>query len=352
MLRSFCAAVVSIMCTYPILSLGMELKKGTTATHERPAAIEADLLRQGNYIVKQLIAPGFEKLPLDRKLYAYYLTRAIDAGRDIVWGQMNKDALKLRGLLEEMWRNSETFSPMKKTAFAEYFYRVLANHCNFERRSNRKFVPEFLSRQDFADLATQASFSARKKGNYTNIESTFHQLESLIFDEDEKSRLLAIPPDDLVADSNSNFYSDGVSLMDLDLLPAELRNHSLSYVQRGSDGGISLQYHRLGERFNDELSQVDYYFSQAALYANAREKEILAAYRKVLRTADPQDLEAAETLWVQYQPEDVDFTIGFVEVYMDPLGKRGVLGRRCLFSGSRPVVAWAIGCHSSECCLF
>ncbi|MEO0337194.1 MAG: hypothetical protein AAF202_12430, partial [Pseudomonadota bacterium] len=35
------------------------------------------------------------------------------------------------------------------------------------------------------------------------------------------------------------------------------------------------------------------------------------------------DLEAVETLWVQYESADVDWRLGFIEVYYDPLGTRG-----------------------------
>jgi hypothetical protein len=80
--------------------------------------------------------------------------------------------------------------------------------------------------------------------------------------------------------------------------------------------------HRLQDRFGPELERVSHFLEQAQQYAYPEEVKILEAYRQVFRTADMGDLRRAEELWARYDPPDIDFIIGFVETFLDPLGKR------------------------------
>lgn len=57
------------------------------------------LERVGSARVVQLYADGFEKLTQKEKIFAYYVSQATIAGRDIAIDQHHRNALEIRDLL-------------------------------------------------------------------------------------------------------------------------------------------------------------------------------------------------------------------------------------------------------------
>ena len=68
---------------------------------------------------------GFEHLPMDQKLYIYYLNQAALAGRDILWDQHYKHNLTIRKLCEAIYTN---YTDDKQKAdfvfFVEYLKKI------------------------------------------------------------------------------------------------------------------------------------------------------------------------------------------------------------------------------------
>src|SRR6185437_8738307 len=87
--------------------------------------------------------PGFENLTLNQKIFAYHLSQAGMAGRDIFWDQNYKHNLTIRNLLEQIVRNfngdknSELF---KK--FMLYTKRVWFSNGIHHHYSNDKIMPD------------------------------------------------------------------------------------------------------------------------------------------------------------------------------------------------------------------
>jgi dipeptidyl-peptidase-3 len=310
-----------------LIALNLASTQATTSWAE-PTAPRSIIHRQGEYMVRQLVTPEFERLPLQRRIFAYYLSRAIDMGRDIAWAQGSRQGLELRALLEDMWQYSSYFTPRQKATLLEYFFKVLANHGNYDKTGNQKILPEGLSRREFFAMAQLADSAAVNSGqhqeNPLQIASRARQLARLIFDRNYFPQLRAHGEGvDPVAQSAANYYGPGVTTAMLDQLPEDERDHFLSYPIIGEGGTLVLQRHRIGDRFDEELRLVDFFLSKAALYGNDQERAIIEAHRKAIRTGDPQDVIAAETLWVQYKPQDFDFIMGFIETYGDPRNTRG-----------------------------
>lgn len=277
------------------------------------------LAQEGDYKVRQLVVPGFEQLPLQRKLFAYYLSMAGLAGGDIYWKQASREGLAIRNLFSELWKHKNLFTPDQKTNISEYIFRLYGNHSNYDDMGNYKFILNGFTKSEFLKLAQAVQKNARKTSQENiSLVAEAQRLWRDVLDPQYKKAYMSNPPQDLIADTNSNFYGEGFSHEDFLKLTPEQQQDFLSYPKKGS-----VETARIGGRFNQELSAVDFYLSEAQKYANASEQRILHAYRKALYTGSTEDLRQAEALWVQYRPTDIEFQIGFIEVYEDPMKIRG-----------------------------
>ena len=61
----------------------------------------------GTTQIRQLYIDGFEKLSKKEKIFAYYITQAGIAGRDIFYDQNHKQALEIRNFCEEILTHSK-----------------------------------------------------------------------------------------------------------------------------------------------------------------------------------------------------------------------------------------------------
>ena len=278
---------------------------------------ESKVAREGQNQVSQLVTPGFESLPLRRRAFVYWLTQAMEAGRDIAWKQLSRNGLEIRGLMEALWEKNAALNADEKDAIKAYFFRLLVNHSNYDRKANRKFLLEGFSPSSFAATLARAGVRVDK--------SRLIELDLELFDPDYRATRIepANGSGDSVAGSATNFYGPGVTAADVARL-GEAGQSLLAYVYRaGRRGEIGLGRARIGGRFGPELERVSYFLDQAKPYAAPEEVAIIEALQKSYRTGDPEDMLRAERLWTTYQSPDVTFMIGFVETYDDPLGARG-----------------------------
>lgn len=298
--------------------------------------------RENDFAVRQLVSPGFENLPLRRRIFAYYISRAIDMGRDIVWLQSSREGLAIRKLVHALWLESRHFDLSQKRALEEYYFRLLANHSNYDDRKTEKFIPVGLSPDQFLQMAQIADSNARKAGAHSSSwEKEAIRLQRHIFDLDYFRELVASSPRDLLADSASNYYEEGITREEVEAR-SDIKTHFLSQVVREPNGNLDLRYYRMGDRFSEQLSLIDHFLSKALDFASPEEKKIIEAERKVLRTGDPEDLKAAQTLWVQHRSDDIDFVLGFIEQYADPLGARGEWEGFLLMKAAQPAAVTRI----------
>jgi dipeptidyl-peptidase-3 len=298
------------------------------------------LYKANNMQIEQLVTPVFQSLPLDRKLYAYYLTRAIQVSDDIAWKQKTRDGFHIRQLMEFIWKNQrafkntvfggERYAKYLKNQLAKYMFELYRNRGNYDISANQKVVLKGFSRQRFAQLVYEAAQvsneSVQTKNMFLNLGT---KLEAAILYPEDKKYFAAIDAAEKISVSQSNTYGLGVTDEAFNGLSKEEQNGvlgegALDFPYMGRDKQIHFLKHSIGGRFSAELKEVRRYYNLAAQYANAEEKALLMAYIKALQSGDPNDVREAEILWVQYKPKDIDFINNFTEVYMDPQGARGL----------------------------
>ena len=69
----------------------------------RPSVSGTSVARFADIEILRYEIPGFEDLPLERKLFIYHLSRAALLGRDITFDQNGRYGLRLRALFEGIY---------------------------------------------------------------------------------------------------------------------------------------------------------------------------------------------------------------------------------------------------------
>ena len=263
---------------------------------------------------------GFEKLPLERKLLLYYLSEAALWGRDIYWDQNCAQGLKLRKLLESVYvfqRGRGELDPR----LAEYTKRVWFANSPYHHYSSDKFEAPFTA-DELKAWATEAGVS----------QLLDEKLERLIFDKKYKPKKVSHDTSgDLVLDSAVNFYGEHITQYEVERLYGDKRvrtRHPLnSRLCKLPDGFITEEVYcrTCGGIYSEAILKISQCLWAAKKYAcnetQAKAIDLLCDY---YFDGDNLKFTWFNRLWVTDKESDVDFINGFIEVYDDPMGLRGM----------------------------
>jgi dipeptidyl-peptidase III len=265
--------------------------------------------------------PGWDKLTPKQKEYAYYLTQAGYAGRDIMWDQNYKHNLEIRSILEKVYT---TYNGDKKDknwkAFEVYVHQVWMSNGIHHHYSNLKHTPKF-DQKYFESLcsATQTDCS--------------DELKKVIFDPNVAPRKVEKDAaKGLVENSAVNMYGEGVTTEEAQAYYANLNKKEdrapLSYGINANlikqDGKLVEEVYKIGGKYSAALEKVVYWLGKAEKVAENDKQAV--ALRKLMAfytTGDLRTWDDFNIQWLGATEGDIDFIHGFVEVYNDPLGNRG-----------------------------
>ncbi len=282
-----------------------------TKTISTPSSAEL-ILRQDNLAIYQLYCPEFNSLPEGLQRYAYHLCRAAIAGRDIIFDQTIPKGLEIRGLLEALVLR-EDLEPGLKEKIVRYGVKFWAANGNYDTETSRKFVPEF----SFDDLPADIQ-----------SEITTNDLRAYIFDGSFLPVLVnKNPPEgDAVTASAVNFYDRGITRAQ-----AEANQPHFTLNGRYAMAGNQLveEVYRAGTpdiapgRMAATLEKVVIELEAALSFAPEGSRPALQSLIEYFRTGEAEAFDRHCRLWVEDNSSPVDYIIGFIEVYQDPLGMRG-----------------------------
>jgi len=270
-------------------------------------------------------APGFEDLPLDRRVFAYYLYRAAIAGNDILYGQNHRNALEVKHLLEAIFTHSRGLSPEIRDGLHEYLKLVWIHHGYYNHYSHTKFVPLSLTpdglRGAILSAVSEGGRMPLKPGE--TIEQKLARLERTIFDPDyEPIQTNQSEGADIIAASAVNFWERGITQKDIDALPVEWR-HRLNVRFAKRDGQLVPEVYKIGGLFGRELETVSHFLKLAEPLAEGDDqRRSIGHLLDFYRTGDEEHFRQHSISWLESDP-DVDYLNGFIEQYLDP---RGIIG--------------------------
>jgi dipeptidyl-peptidase-3 len=269
---------------------------------------------------------GFENLNLQQKQYIYYLGQAALCGRDILWDQNNRWNLKIRELLETVYK---TFLGDRETEafknFHIYLKRVWFSNGIHHHYSMDKIMPAF-SADELKDLISLSELSHFQHKNELD-----ELIDVITYPEREKKRVALDSSLDLLETSAMNYYQ-GVPQQEAENFYAEKRKQAgdkapsfgLNSQLVKENGTLKEVVWKAGGKYGEAIRHIIYWLEKAVPFAeNELQQKQIKKLVKYYQTGDLQSFDEYSILWVKELSGQVDFVNGFIEVYGDPLGIKG-----------------------------
>jgi dipeptidyl-peptidase-3 len=274
--------------------------------------------------------PGFERLSLKEKQLAYYLYEAALCGRDIFYDQKDNEGLLIRKTIENIYG---TYKGDKSSAewndFKEYCGRFWFSNGNHHHYGNDKFIPK-CSFDYFKTLLSNSDTSGFITNEGESIEQFADRMRPMIFDSKYKPKLVDLSPHiDNIKASSVNFY-EGVTQKEVEdyYHQFETKGNAPSWGLNSKvmkeNGKVVGKIWRAGGMYSSAISRIIYWLEKAITVAeNDKQKEALTRLVKYYRTGDVRDFDEYNFAWVKDLDSKIDVVNGFIEVYNDPIGKKG-----------------------------
>lgn len=275
---------------------------------------------------------GFETLSLKQKEMLYYLSEAALAGKDIIWDQNYKYNLTVRKTLETIvssYKGNKTSEDWKK--FMVYAKRVWFSNGIHHHYSNIKILPEF-SITYFADLIKHSDASLLPVNQSENVEAFTKRITPIIFDPNIASKKINLDPKfDLITSSATNLY-EGVNEKEVTAFYKAMNkpddktpvSYGLNSKLIKKNGKLIEKVWKVGGMYSPALTKVVYWLEKASAVAeNEPQRKALDLLIKFYKTGDLKKFDEYCIAWVEDTASAIDVVNGFIEVYGDPLGRKG-----------------------------
>ena len=274
--------------------------------------------------------PSWDSLNLETKKLVYYLAEAGRCGWDIIWDQNYRYNLEIRDILCKLWKSDKIDKKDERwILLSVYIKRVFFSNGIHHHYSNEKIIPEctqeyFQSCLDLEDIVIRPS------------------LLNIIFDKSiDKKKVEQDSSVDVVLNSCVNFYEPGITLKEVKEFYEPLRkadskishglNRKLVRDANDKENGVGklkeLVYCENG-LYGSAIKQIIYNLEKAQLHAPKNMADGLQILIEYFKTGDLQKWDEYCIHWVtegKAKDKDnfVDYIIGFIEVYSDPIGMTG-----------------------------
>lgn len=274
--------------------------------------------------------PGWNDLSLQQKELAYYLYEAALAGRDIIYDQRGKYNLRVRNILEAVWSSDAIDkSGAEWAAFETYSGQVWFSNGIYHHYSNYKFKPEF-SYEYFEEMLNKLDPADLPIGEGESLEDLLATMKKVVFDPEYMPMFQDTRPNiDHVMNSAVNFY-EGVTEKEVTDFYSQFPNSDhepewgLNSKVVKEDGEIVERTWKSGGMYGEAIDKMIYWIEKAVEVAeNNEQAEALRLLANYYKTGDVKDWDKYNIAWVKDTESVIDFANGFIEVYADPMGKKG-----------------------------
>lgn len=277
--------------------------------------------------------PEFDRLSLDQKKMVYYLSQAAQAGRDIIWDQNGRHNLQIRKLLENIYTNYKgDKNSAEFKAFEKYLKQVWFGNGIHHHYSTDKFSPEF-SETFFKEQVNALPENLLPLNPGETRAQLIATLSPVIFDPTVMpKRVNQDGSGDVVANSASNLYGEGVTQAEVEAYYASLKDPNdpepVSYGLNArvvkENGKIKEEHYHLNGLYGPAIAKIIYWLDMAKSVAeNDAQKAYITKLIDYYVTGDLRLFDEYSILWAEDTTSDVDFVNGFIESYGDPLGMTG-----------------------------
>jgi len=264
---------------------------------------------------------GFEQLSLRQKTLIYHLSEAALAGRDILFDQNGRYNLRIRDLLETVYRDYKGDRKSKDfQGLTLYLKRVWFSAGIHHHYGNEKFIPEFSEKWLRTTLAS------------LNYKVEDEVLDAMFNPNTFKMRVNQKDGDDLVLTSAGNYYGHDVTQAEAEQFYAQRKPAGdprpvmmglNSRLVRGEFGFLEERVWRVGGLYGTAIEQIVKHLEAAEPFAeNEQQAGVIRRLIEYYRTGDLRTFDHYSIQWLKDTESLVDFVNGFTETYGDPLGMK------------------------------
>lgn len=274
---------------------------------------------------------GFNELSSQQKQLAYYMYMAGLSGRDIFYDQKYKHNLRIRKTLENILstyngdKNSEDYQ--KFLTYCKRFFFANGIHHHY---SSAKMLPDFSF--DYFKALVNGSDQSKLPLDGMKMEDYFSLMQTAIFDPKVDAKCVNLASDiDNVKESANNYY-EGVTKKEVEDFYAQFNkpgavdqpSWGLNSKVTKEDGKVVEKTWKIGGMYGAALEKSVYWLEKAATVAeNDIQRKTIEALIKFYKSGNPKDYDDFCISWVGDTLSRLDISAGFIEVYMDPLHRKG-----------------------------
>lgn len=294
----------------------------------RPFNVEAESFADLQLLRYQI--PGWDELTVKQKELAYYLYEAALCGRDIIYDQKHRHGLLIRKTIEAIFLSSKTNRKSYEWyQFQEYCGRFWFSNGSYHHYSNEKFVPE-CSQGYFETLIRNCDAAKLPLNPDESIDQFLTRITPIIFDPRLEPKLVDLRPNiDNVANSANNFY-EGVTQEEVEKFyeqfdsKGDAPSWGLNSKVVKVNGVITEKVWKADGMYGPAIEKIIFWLEKAAAVAETPEqKKSLDLLVRFYQTGDLKTFDEYSIAWVNDVNSRIDVVNGFIEVYMDAIGKKG-----------------------------
>ncbi len=304
----------------------------SSCKNEKTAEKDFDVVAQSfaDLQVLRYDIPGWENLTAKEKELCYYLYEAALSGRDIIYDQKSKYGLTIRKTIENIYG---TYSGDKKSddwkKFEDYCGQVWFSNGNYHHYSNDKFVPA-CSFDFFKEIISKSDAKAFPLNENETLEAFAERMKPIMFDKNFMPKCVnqASGVDNVLTSAN-NFY-EGVTNAEVDAFYAKFPESEtapswgLNSKTMKENGVVVEKVWKSGGMYGAAIDKIIYWLQKASNVAeNAEQKLALDKLIEFYKTGDLKTFDEYSVAWVKDTKSKVDVVNGFIEVYLDAIGKKG-----------------------------
>ena len=318
----------------PVMALSTQLISGSYNTASAaPAGDTTFNVEAQSFADLQLLryqVPGFNELSLQQKKLSYYLYEAALCGRDIIYDQKSRYGIMLRKTLEDVYgtyKGDKTTDDWKK--FEVYCGRFWFSNGNHHHYSNEKFIPE-CSYEYFTAIVRQSDASKLPREKNESVDAFLTRIKPLVYDMKYEPKVVDQRPDiDNVANSCNNFY-EGVTQKEVEAFydkfdtKGDAPSWGLNSKLLKVSGKIEEKTWKSGGMYGAAIDHIIGWLEKAEKVAeNPTQKAALHQLVAFYKTGSLKTWDDYNIAWVKDVDSRIDVVNGFIEVYLDAIGKKG-----------------------------
>lgn len=275
--------------------------------------------------------PGWSELSLQQKELAYYLYEAALSGRDIIYDQKSKHGILLRKTIEAIYstyKGDRNSSDWKK--FEEYCGRFWFSNGSHHHYSNEKFIPE-CSFTYFTSLVKNSDATKFPKKSKETTDAFLARIKPLIYDLKVEPKVVDLRPNvDNIKNSSNNFY-ENVTQAEVEKFYENFNTSGdapswglNSKTMKDATGKIVEKVWKVGGMYSASIEKIVFWLNKAIeVSENPKQREALELLVRFYQSGDLKVFDDYSIAWVNDTESRIDVVNGFIEVYLDAIGKKG-----------------------------